>query len=145
MVSGKIGFLHLEEKDCAAPVRALKEKIDGLCSKENTVIVLPEAFNFGADYMEHFRSPHEKRRLSMPFDGACSELMGLTDTYQLTFIAGLMRDQPDGKRRCSSAYVIEPHSAPRLICNKMTDDGSGEYDPLGIVPVNRPPWRNSAG
>lgn len=127
----QIGFFHLQEADCANALAALQLEIDKPHPKTDSIIILPEAVNFGANYMDG----QSRRQLHCSFETASTKLKRWSDSHGITFIAGLMQDQQGGIRR-SSAYCFKPHMPPQLICHKMTDDNSGQYDPIGETNLN---------
>lgn len=79
--------------------RALKEK-----SREHTfLIVLPEAFNLGADYNGGIKTPR------IPAERALRWLAHLSRKHRVAFVAGLLH----AVERFNSAYLIDSDPGAR--------------------------------
>jgi len=123
----KIGFFHCIDfgnfgtpADAVAKLTIAIEKriLEGKESDPawdvgNSLIVLPEAFNF-RDYNSHGAAEPPG-----PFLASLSELAG---KHGLLFVTGLL----DGRRNV--AYLVDGSGA-QLMCHKIGEDGTGFYDP----------------
>jgi predicted amidohydrolase len=120
----KIGFFHCI--DFGTPVNAIAKLRDAMAEKVheererdstrdigNSLIVLPEAFNFGN---------YDGRSALEQSPQFIEALVQLAAAHRVIFVTGIL----EGKR--NSAYLIDGESA-QLMCHKIGDDYTGFYDP----------------
>lgn len=137
----KIGFFHCI--DFGTPVNAIAKLRDAIGERVgeerqrdstwdigNSLIVLPEAFNFWA---YHSQSVPEQ---SPQFLEA---LVKLAEEHRVIFVAGIL----EGRR--NSAYLIDEEGA-QLMCHKIGDDRTCIYDPCtgNPDPCNPIRFRNAS-
>src|ERR1700722_8630167 len=106
-----IGFFHLAHghKD---PLSALITELAQHPQLNDTLLVLPEAFNLGRPYAEH-GDPAIHR------DHILSALSGIHSAYKISFAVGLI--EPDANPFSSAYFVAD--GDPLLMCHKETPDG----------------------
>jgi predicted amidohydrolase len=90
----------------------------------NSLIVLPEAFNNGADYNDEDRPPR------IDADLRRSELRAIANEHSLVFIAGLL-DQPGGKT-LNSAYLIDDRRSRLMVHKGAEDDIENPIETEGV-------------
>ena len=140
----RVGSFHFVQ-DQHDPFGSLERALNDKCANywggdiSGSLIVLPEAFNLGKSYYHprHPRTKWTRGGARFPLGVALEELRRSAAARELVFIAGLVGEQ------LSSAYWIEHHGPPRLMCHKLSDDHSGNYrawDPCdgnGENPIER--------
>lgn len=131
----KVGFFHFGEKGHKDPIGSLRSK---LCESTKdrlaeSLIVLPEAFNFPGDYWDS----NNKAQL-VPNVKDALEKIALH--FNVAFVVGLI----DSDAR-SSAYLIDGHDRPKLICCKVANDKLGRYKPCtdNDAATNPVPYKGS--
>jgi predicted amidohydrolase len=108
------------------PVPSLKTALEKHGRVGGSLIVLPEGFNIGKYYRTEGRCNYDKRVL-----GA---LQSLAAKCNVTFVAGLIVEEPNAPNPpFSSIYLIDASSST-LICRKQGDDGYPNYTPFSAVP-----------
>jgi hypothetical protein len=126
----KIGFFHF--------VNGFETPIDELCRAieaerdnhpdrdiDNSLIVLPEAFNLGHDY-------NPSRDPELPASLIIDDLSRLAGAQlPVAFVVGILEG------RCNSAYWVDS-SGGYLMCRKMGDDRKDLYDPCTDPEVLNP-------
>jgi hypothetical protein len=96
-------------------------KVSRATDLAGSLIVLPEAFNLGREYDPNY-SPKETPRLCAR--RVLGQLRRIAATYEVAFVLSIIEA---GTRR-NSAYFVDS-GLPRLLCRKIIDDGSQEYQP----------------
>jgi hypothetical protein len=120
-VLSKVGFFHFGI-DHEKPVESLRSALS-THAKEclvGSLIVLPEALNIRRDYWV----PDKPDKKAEPDASVKSALETVARCFNVAFVVGLI----DPGRR-SSAYLIDGHDPPTLICHKVSDDGKMRYEP----------------
>jgi predicted amidohydrolase len=109
----KIGLFHFVD-NYDLPVSSLRDALSA-CSEDvrGSLIVLPEAFNYGRSYS---RDPGHAPKIART--AAACELAVLSHNYGAIFVAGLL-DLPR-----NSAYLISGMGEPVLMCHKKTGDST---------------------
>jgi len=113
--------------------RRLGEKLPSGRAGES-LIVLPEGFNLGRKYNVEPQFKDQTKDKSPMFAAQCTLqcLDGIAKTRSLVFVAGLIEvDLIDGSKR-NCAYFVDGKTRPKLMCIKMNEDHSGEYEPCEI-------------
>ena len=118
----KIGFFSLL-REYEQPFELLQEAIHGCADGiRNSLIVLPEAFNYGRSYSEKGRCPKFTAEFAVDY------LSELSSHHRITFVAGLL-DWPD-----NSAFLINGNDEPILLRKKTT----GEHKEPGTKDMYQP-------
>ncbi len=112
----RIGCFHFAERH-DDPFSALRKAIGEHGDVRGSLIVLPEAFNYGKGYNE---KPPEAPRCQAT--RAVNELTALATTLRVVFVVGLLNPP------YSSSYLVSSKGG-RLISHKKTDDCSQTYVP----------------
>ena len=115
----KIGFFQLSDDDSepfGSLTKALRARSEDTDVRDS-LIVLPEAFNYGRSYVRH---PSKEPKFSL--DESVKELATISKELGVAFVVSLL-DPPN-----SSAYWID-RSGSRLICHKKCADSSETYTP----------------
>ncbi len=97
----------------------------------SSLIVLPEAFNLG----RKFSTTADRTIKEKPKFGAeviLQSLHQIAANDALLFVVGLIDEQ---RRNC--AYFVDGKTLPQLMCCKIGDDSSGEYDSCFECPPSR--------
>jgi hypothetical protein len=123
---GRVGFFHFvqaHEDPLGELTVFLRKHLSGRL--DQSLVVLPEGFNLGREYNINPALAEQTRKKKALFDARCilQYLDGIAAARAIVFVVGLI---DEGRR--NSAYFVDGKSTPRLICHKMNDDGSGEYD-----------------
>jgi len=87
----------------------------------DSLIVLPEAFNLGRQYD---LNDGAKERPLLDEQDVLARLREIAKTHKVVFVVGLIEIEA----RRNSAYLVDAGS-PRLMCHKIMNDGSQEYEP----------------
>lgn len=124
----KIGYFRFVE-NFKKPIQALVEAVDKEQEQHsyvnNSLIVLPEAFNIGGPY------PCKQMDSELPAHEILEELRETAARLGIAFVAGIL----DGRK--NSAFRIDANG-PQLVCHKLGEDLTGAYDPC----LQNPDWRN---
>jgi hypothetical protein len=125
----RIGFFAFGSNDKSDPVGSLEIELEKKPESQlkDSLIVLPEAFNSGADY----KTSVEPR---IPATDVLRQLAKLSRDYGIVFIAGLLH----AEKQYNSAYLVDADLGPtqrRWLCHKTCDDGQG-YNPCVDDPIN---------
>ena len=118
-----IGFFHFVANNWKHPLGSLECELKKNLRGRNFLIVLPEAFNFGADYNGEAKTP------KIPAERALRRLAHLSRKYGVVFVAGMLH----AVERFNSAYLIDADlGVPpwRLLCHKRSDDHPADYPKL---------------
>jgi hypothetical protein len=118
----RAGFFHFAEshRDPQGELAKAIEMASRFTEVAGSLIVLPEGFNLGREYGSG-NTPGERPRL--PAQRVLADLQTLAATHKAAFIVGII----EAESRHNSAYFIDT-GPPRLMCHKITDDGSREYE-----------------
>ena len=139
----RVGFFHFVEayEDPIGQLAGcLGEKLASGRTGES-LIVLPEGFNLGRKYNVDSRCGDQTKKKNPMFAAHCTLqiLSGVAKARSLVFVVGLIDvDSIDGSKR-NCAYFVDGISPPKLLCSKMNEDHSGEYEPCEVdCPCNNP-------
>lgn len=128
MIRG-IGFFQFVENQWGDPIGSLEEQLNDKLLRD-FLIVLPEAFNLGADY--NSKSPAPPR---IPAKDALAQLGGFSRDYGVVFVTSVLEaiDDRIPSAYLNSAYLVDHDLgtvAPwRLLCHKKEDDHKKRYEP----------------
>jgi predicted amidohydrolase len=115
----RIGFFHFVE-NFGEPIPALRAAVEKERATHprrdisHSLIVLPEAFNFGHTY--------DSGEPTLPAHKILGGLRRLAGLRGLAFVAGIL------KSRSNSAYWVD-ECGWKLMCHKVGDDRKGIYEP----------------
>ncbi len=120
----KRGFFHFVQNH-ADPLGELRRSLDREKAKESiedSLIVLPEAFNIRKYYKANGDSDHDPRVLT--------DIQLIAGEFQVAFVVGVIISEEGGPNPpYSSAWLVDSDGS-RLICRKKWRDGTtGEYTP----------------
>jgi len=116
----KIGFFRFVEK-YGEPFPQLEAALSGHGGAVGgSLIVLPEAFNYGGSYS--LDPPHPPRISAVV---ALCKLAELSGRYRVVFVVGLLVPPRN------SAYLIRADEKPLLVGHKRTQDHTRTYHPCG--------------
>jgi len=108
------------------PVASLKTALERHGKVGGSLIVLPEGFNIGKYYRNEGRCNYDREALAA--------LQLLAAKYNVTFVAGMIVQEPNAPNPpFSSVYLIHASSST-MICRKHGDDGYPNYTPFNAVP-----------
>lgn len=116
----KIGFFHFGH-GWDKPVPSLQCALEKHASDRirNTLIVLPEGFNIGAEYRRTAPAPKTDPGILFALQGICFD-------FKIALVAGLIITTPGSPTPpFSSAYLIDSEGFG-LLCHKRQDDGTGQ-------------------
>jgi hypothetical protein len=125
-----IGFFQFVENQWGDPIGSLEEELRNSLPGRDFLIVLPEAFNLGADY--NGKSPSPPR---IPAKEALAQLAGFSRDYGVVFVTSVLEaiDDRIPSKYLNSACLVDHDLgtvAPwRLLCHKREDDRSKRYEP----------------
>lgn len=112
----KLGFFRFVS-DYNKPVASVKTAMTVPGDISGSLIVLPEAFNIGKYYGEPGGDCDHSPRI-------LDQLQTVAGSFDVTFVAGLIVEEPGGPRPpFSSAYLIDG-AGRTLVCRKHGDDRS---------------------
>jgi hypothetical protein len=117
------GFFHFVKSHCD-PLGELTAALDCYHDVAASLIVLPEAFNLGREYDPNY-TPKAKPLLDEHF--VLEKLGDMAKTRTVVFVVSVI----EINTRLNSAYFVDADK-PRLMCFKMMDDQSQEYEPCTI-------------
>jgi hypothetical protein len=123
-----VGFFHFVENQWKDPLGSLETALEGCDCLDNRLIVLPEAFNVGANYREGVLP-------TIPAKQALERLAEFSGKYGVVFVAGLLHKID----RYNSAFLVDAalQEHPwRLLCHKGGWDGVGNYQPCSATPIH---------
>ncbi len=107
------------------PLPSLETALEKQGRVGGSLIVLPEGFNIGKYYRNMGQCNYDRTAL-----GALQSLAG---KYSVTFVAGMIVEEPNAPMPpFSSAYLIHASSST-LICRKHGNDGYPNYTPFNAV------------
>ena len=117
----RVGYFHFAQAHCD-PLGELTKAIAAVTPTElpDSLIVLPEAFNLGRDYDPN---PTPKERPLLNEQSVLGRLHDVAVNQQLLFVVSVI----EVEARRNSAYLIGA-GTPRLMCHKIMDDQSQEYE-----------------
>jgi predicted amidohydrolase len=125
----QVGFFHFVES-YGEPLCELSRCLETQPAKRKgeALIVLPEGFNLGRRYNIDWRCEAQTRQTKPRFSAHCMVefLDAIAKARSLVFVVGLI--EGDHAKR-NSAYLIDGKNPPLLMCRKMNNDHSGEYEP----------------
>jgi hypothetical protein len=130
-----VGFFQFVASNWKHPLGSLECHLKKELPGPGFLIVLPEAFNFGADYNGEVRTPR------IPAERALRRLAHLSRKYGIVFVTGLLH----AVERFKSAYIIDADLGTppwRLLCHKQSadhSDGKGQYERCTDEPTS---WGN---
>lgn len=119
----RAGFFHFVRSHCnplGELTKAMSE-VSPTTDLAGSLIVLPEGFNLGRAY-DLSSNPKDEPRLHERCVLEC--LRQIAASYEVAFVVGVI--EIDTRR--NSAYFVDA-GTPRLMCHKIINDQSREYEP----------------
>lgn len=117
----RVGFFHFGSNH-KEPTESLQSALAQIDKDEllGSLIVLPEAFNYPADYWDEIAEPDS---------ATMCKLERIAREFRVVFVVGLI--VPDGNLLPrSSAFLIDGNQPSKLICHKLSNDGLRRYVPF---------------
>jgi predicted amidohydrolase len=125
----RLGFFHFGSVEKADPVGSLEAQIaERPKSLEDTLLVLPEAFNTLGGYCS------DTPQLD---PDALSRLQTISAERRIAFVAGIV----DNIRGCNSAYLVDGRETLELLTRKRTGGRPCLYEPCATVKDRFIPYR----
>jgi predicted amidohydrolase len=119
----RVGVFHFPERH-HAPIPALKDALSQHPGVRNSLIVLPEAFNNGADYNDEDRPPR------IDADLMRSELSAIANEHGLLFVAGLLAPMLGEPASC--AYLIDGRGSRLMVRKGAEHDVEDPIEAEGV-------------
>jgi hypothetical protein len=123
-----VGVFHFVEDRWRDPLGSLDAALSRCGSLEDRLIVLPEAFNLGADY-------NEGALPAIPARSALERLVEFSRRHRTVFVAGLLHLIDEYSSACLIDATLQDDPW-RLLCHKSLNDGVGKYRACSTSPPN---------
>lgn len=114
----RLGSFHFVQ-DHKQPIHALRSQLTAN-DVADSLVVLPEAFNFGKHYRAGGRYLHDP-------DSIRDELKVVAGEFSVTFVVSLLRRGRDTS--IDNVALIIRSDEVRPVCKKTLNDGTGNYTP----------------